>query len=265
LVAEPVTICCHLPKTAGTTLNSILTRQYHRRHRLYDAEAIAAFPHRPTSELLSLQLVTGHVSYGLHRHVPRACVYVTFLRDPVARVVSLYRHARRHSNHYLHDDIGRRGMTLREFVRCDEAFHETHNGQTSALAGLLNARRVTPRHLLQAVWNLRRHFPVVGITEEFDASVVLMQRALGWRRLPLYTRENVAPRGGAEEFLTPDVAREVAAANSLDIALYRWARRRLHRQTRRAGQAFEDHLAAFHAANGEHQRGVGRADEAVAV
>ena len=32
--------------------------------------------------------VTGHLHYGVHRHMPQTCEYITMLRDPVARVVS---------------------------------------------------------------------------------------------------------------------------------------------------------------------------------
>jgi hypothetical protein len=39
--------------------------------------------------------------------------------------------------------------------------------------------------------NLASHFAVIGITEEFDRSLILMKRRLAWRH-PFYTSQNVS-------------------------------------------------------------------------
>ena len=52
---------------------------------------------------------------------------------------------------------------------------------------------LTEGDLAQAKRNLDR-FLVVGLTERFDESFILIRRALGWR-LPMYERHNVSKAG----------------------------------------------------------------------
>ena len=49
-----------------------------------------------------------------------------------------------------------------------------------------------PQEALDLAVDRLGEFSVVGLTERFDESAVLLTRALGWRRM-VYTRENVTP------------------------------------------------------------------------
>jgi hypothetical protein len=68
--------------------------------------------------------------------------------------------------------------------------------------------------------NLADHFAVVGITEEFDRSLILISRLLGWSH-PFYTKQNVTRRHPHKEELPRETLRVLQAYNELDLELYR--------------------------------------------
>ena len=77
----------------------------------------------------------------------------------------------------------------------------------------------TDEMLERAKRNIEGHFAVVGITERFDESLILLQRAFGWRRVS-YVSANVA-RGERPE-PSPGALQLIARHNRLDDELYRW-------------------------------------------
>jgi hypothetical protein len=96
-------IFMHLPKTAGSSFRDALGPLYPSVERiyLYHPEGLKGaiepegFPDVPVERRARLRFVAGHMRYGLHEHVPRPSRYVTIVREPVDRVVSLYHHYRR--------------------------------------------------------------------------------------------------------------------------------------------------------------------------
>src|SRR5207245_9220276 len=88
-------IFLHIPKTAGTTLNRIIEWQYGP-FAIFtmDPYRIRATPERlkrlPERRRRRLQVVRGHMFYGLHESLPQGASYFTMLGDPVARALSTY-------------------------------------------------------------------------------------------------------------------------------------------------------------------------------
>ena len=162
---------------------------------------------RSRSSAAARLAVTGHLHYGVHRHMPQECDYITMLREPVARVVSMYRFILGNPRNWLHDEVVGSGMGLEEFVR-RAADPSVDNEQTRLIAGVgpgeMMARgadgrlrapekpqvAVTENDLARAKQNLDR-FLVVGLTERFDESFILIRRALGWR-VPMYETHNIS-------------------------------------------------------------------------
>jgi hypothetical protein len=93
---------------------------------------------------------------------------------------------------------------------------------------------------------LRDHVAVVGTTERFDESIVVMQHTLGLRR-PVYVRRNVgpAPRGP----LDPETHAAIEAHNLLDLELYAYANALLDAHIRRFGPRFQQDLNRFRRLN----------------
>jgi hypothetical protein len=257
--ADPTIIFLHIGKTAGSSLRSVLRRQVRRTQvlefraplpepgRLRREGGLDAFAAIPEAERARARLVMGHAPYGLHELIPRPSTYVTMLRDPVELVVSLYRYILRTPKHILHDELRLRGLSLEEFVTSGLSL-ETDNSQTRAIAGDVT----TPfggcddAMLATATAHLEERFAVVGLTERFDESLLLMGRAFGWTRLS-YVAANVAP---AAEKAAPsaEAVELIRTTNRLDVELYGWATERLERAIA-DDPAFEETLERFRRRN----------------
>jgi hypothetical protein len=101
--------------------------------------------------------------------------------------------------------------------------------------------------------NLAECFAVVGITEEFDRSLILMKRILGWRN-PFYVSQNVSRRRPRKEGLPVETLRVIQAYNALDIELYRYARELFREQIRLQGNSFEIETQMFRKLNASYGR-----------
>ena len=243
-------IFLHIPKTAGLNVRHVLNRQYGMDHvcvpeRGEDPSTSPFWRHleegaplegrgrpgvdpnqgqrealrqRCRAEMDRIRVVMGHMWFGLHDALPRPASYFTFLRDPVERALSVYFHrVRRH---------GLR-LGLEEYVDTARDF-QMDNGQTRHLCGRMDDVDVrftecTQEVLERAKANLRAWFPVVGITERFDESFLVMARIFGWVD-PWYEPQNVnrrRPRGGQ----VPAAIRErLEEHNRFDTQLYAYAR-----------------------------------------
>lgn len=239
----------HLPKTAGTTLNSIIDAQYPAAaiHSLgADTHAaVAAFEALPAAERAGFKIIRGHFPYGFHAAVPGSTTYFTLLRDPVARVISYYNYIRRTPPHYLHERVMRDRLTLRELLETGEALM-MNDGMVRLLSGVWGERPfggVTDADRDEAARVLRDVCSVVGLTEAFDPTLLLLQRAFGWRDLS-YRRLNVGRgargRRPARSRSTIDDATRAAieACNQHDLAVYRLARELFAAQVRAQGPLF---------------------------
>lgn len=98
-------IFLHMPKAGGTTLEEIVKRHYQggKSFRFTGSDENAAeFRALPEEERASFDLLSGHIYFGIHEHVPSPATYMTMLRHPVERVVSLYHYVKRSPGHYLY-------------------------------------------------------------------------------------------------------------------------------------------------------------------
>jgi len=233
-------IFLHVPKTAGTTLHHILERCYPRNQICsfkdpnYRSE-LENFQKLSTEKREAYRLIKGHLSFGFHRHLPGRSTYITFLREPVARTLSFYHYARSHPEHYLYPLLGDDHVDLKILLRRRTATtHELFNLQTSMVAGdeWDDPERPADRAALKrAKQNLRSHFDVVGLTEEFDTSLRLLRRRFGWK-VRFYTRKNVTRRKDQIDNLDPETHSLLREANALDIELYQFARELFDAQRR---------------------------------
>ena len=244
--APSCVVFVHVPKTAGQTLNAILARQYDQTATVIveDRSDLQASFLR-TARRRPVSLMRGHLPYGIHEALGIDVVYITMLREPVARVVSTYRYIKRTPHHRLHEVVRAERMTLSRFVQSDIDREEVVDGQTRLLSGILD-RDPDEEMLAKAIDNLDR-IAVVGLTERFDQSVLLMRRQLGWR-FPLYIRKNVAPALSTDA-LDPRDRALIEQQNRLDMRLYRAAEALLDGRIISAGTSFQVQLVAFRALN----------------
>lgn len=226
----------HIPKAAGTTLRTIMDRQYPSSQVFTIQNDIPAERERlagmPDETKRQLKAVFGHQCWGWHEALApgQGFQYVTILRDPAERVLSCFAYCHLHG-HYLKDAI--EGMDVRRFLTSGVT-RTCDNGMVRQLCGEDRFLRdpyfdmhlpfdgLTEAHLQQAMRNLER-CAIVGVAERFDAVLEQCRRKLGWR-IPAYEHQNVTtwarPAIGTLDHHT---LRALRHHNRLDEQLYRFA------------------------------------------
>jgi len=198
----------HIPKTAGTTFQFILENSLGMTHCHLGHLGKAVVDQRDldfTRKLFPwLRSIAGeNLTDPLRFSLPDP-FYITFLREPVARVFSHYQ-----------NDVLRCGKTLtfEAALRSDE---EMENTQVKRLAGKADLGR--------AKWVLEK-FNFVGLTEKFDLSLHMLDK-ISPRKLNLNNiRKTTAINNSIKQSLETDsrivdMARE---NNKLDLELYDFA------------------------------------------
>lgn len=220
-------IFLHIGKTAGTTLRRVLRRNFRsseimvvRARGRPRTETLGDFRAIPEAERARPRLIMGHTVFGLHELVPRPSTYISMVRRPKGLVLSQYNFVLRTPGHRHHDEVTSKGMTLERYIESGLSL-EMDNSQTRAIAGDLDTPfgACTDEMLETAKRNIEGHFTVVGITERFDESLVLMQQAFGWSKIH-YVKANVAP--GRRPDPSPEALRLLGEHNRLDNELFRW-------------------------------------------
>jgi hypothetical protein len=251
---ERAIVFLHIPKTAGTTLHRIIERQY-RPEELYSpgltkGHQVGELAKLSEERRAEIRMFRGHMGFGVDRHLPVPATYMTILREPIDRVVSYYYFIRRTPDHYLHDFVEFGETDLKTFVD-SKAHVMIDNAQTRVLSGVWHGPPFggcTEEMLETAKSNLRDRFAVVGLTERFDETLLLMKRAFGWRNV-FYTRQNVSSRRPSRKELAPETLQAIASTNQLDIALYRYAAGLFEEQVSRYGSSFVAQVKAFRLTN----------------
>ncbi len=261
---RPTVIFLHIGKTAGTTLRKILYRNFDPSEvilvrnrsenpaRLRREETPAIFAALPEEQRTRARLVLGHVVFGIHEHVPRPFTYITLLRRPEALVVSQYRWVRREPSHWLHRRVLTDDLTLDDYLDLGLSL-EVDNGQTRAISGDTTTPfgECSPEMLERARANLDRWFSVVGLTERFDESLLLLGRAFGWAHLA-YTPANFSA-AAAQAPVSAATRERIENLNRLDNELYEYATARMQRAIE-ADPELEVDLRRFRRRNAVYRR-----------
>src|SRR5262249_44721920 len=71
--------------------------------------------------------------------------------------------------------------------------------------------------------NLRRSFAVVGVTERFDETLIVLKRAFGWTKDLLYYPKNTNPDRPPIDSIPQATRDAILGWNELDRELYRFA------------------------------------------
>ena len=251
-------IFLHIPKTAGTTLNRIIEWQYNPLSIFtidpYGIRATAKrFKTLSEARRRRLKVVRGHLFYGIHEFLLQGASYITMLREPVARLVSTYRFILRRPLHPLHRRFKVERLGVEDLIRLTP---NRQNLQCRFIAGvgriedvdmLTKPAEATPRgicdeRLLEiAKENLMRSFRVVGLTERFEESLLLMTTALGWK-ISFYENRKVSKIRSPVE---PRLVELIREHNRLDIELYNFATKLFEENLRKNEESVREALATL--------------------
>lgn len=277
---RPTLINIQLPKTGGSTFSKRIlyheyadySAQYHANNKYWcygvywypgTKEDNSGFLHnRDIEQVLNidsikhclgkdeLSAVTGHCSYGIHTAIRRPYKYMSLVRHPVSRVISLCNHFTTYRGLDLsNDDAIERLLDSGEML-------EFHNDQTRRLAGLKAPSNALSdgRMLDQALENLKSGFALVGTTELFKESVALASLILNWDKPIRYRPINQSRLARTAQTISERLRRRILDANSLDEHLWEQCTARLHEaiklwsidEFKRAVNAIQDNFSGPH-------------------
>ena len=216
--AEERVFFLHIPKSGGMSFRLLLADRYAARECFIDTW-LATNPENVNRQVKNIKFLSGHFLYSLMREPCRDFVKVTFLREPVARVLSEQRYC-------LYNGFKDFPLVLREhFLPPDgEPIYTAANIACKLLSQLdpQDPNITIAQHLESAKETLVRDFDFVGITEELEESIALFFASRGWKqpeKIPQYNVTNPALTRYPRTLL-----QEIAERNWADIELYAFAK-----------------------------------------
>ena len=214
----------HVPKTAGSTFQFILENSFgpaachtnHAKKRVFDADDLQ-FARKVFPWLRSL---AGHNLLDPLSLPIANPFYLTFLREPVARVISHYQ------------DSVMNGDNRRTFEASLRQIDDFENCQVKYLGG----------GSLDKAKLFLEQCQFVGLTERFEHSLQILERLSPAKLNYNYTRRRVAHSNSLQQSVTSDprlmeLAKEY---NRLDLELYHFAVNEIYpRQCAHVGLGYE--------------------------
>jgi hypothetical protein len=229
----------HIPRTGGVSLLQYLDQKFPRAaicpaHEMFEFEQL-----KQQNDLSGYSSYRGHFGIDLPRQIdPNPCV-ITFLRRPIARVFSIWRHLRSHAVPFQ-QNTGRLVRRIQDMAGAARSlefegfchFAMEHHGPWffNSMTVLCTQGRNTaftdvrsPHDLLEDAKRSIDGFFFVGFTETFNQSVAQMQRRFAW---PLETIAHANAAPAAQHDLDGKLVSWLAAVTETDDHLYDYAFRR---------------------------------------
>jgi hypothetical protein len=241
--AKPV-LFLHIPKTGGTSFLTVLGNVFgdRRVRRLHvDDETAQAQIHRIVADdLQDIDCLAGHFPIHWFARYLDAFHPFTILRDPVDRVMSLFRFLKRAPQSEIERLELREGFGFDDFIesRAQENYAQTRNLMCRALCGdwemssPVTAAFWQPRDpgalLDQALGTLRSID--FGLLEDMQSTFALLQHAWATKFNLGEYRMNATGAPGAER--TARNIQRIVDLNTLDLALYHEARVLFYKRVR---------------------------------
>jgi hypothetical protein len=235
-IAQPASRCgapiifIHVPKTAGTAFS-----HYLRRNCGAPAKVMVTFygDYSIYDGVTDASVILGHTHYReMAARFPDAS-FVTWLRHPLKRVISLYKSWHNPKNLHEHWKANAKQehrfahiyftqrASFDEFLTSEDPrlLSNTTNTQTGILSAV--PRRRDRREVLEsAKESLERNFKFVGVVERFDESIKVFQNTFGWHA---EFKDDDATANRSESCVVEPSERAIKlimARNDLDMELY---------------------------------------------
>jgi hypothetical protein len=191
----------HIPKTAGLTFSLVLAEVFRQDfYRSYwditdcQGRIVPKFSD-------GARCIHGHVDLNRLLAVYPGAILLTWVREPVQRVASLYHYWRREPDwrHPLCRILHEKKLSLAEFARQDQA----RNDMTRFFGGFGPA-----------------DFQFIGVFEELAASMALFFRKFNLAPLPIAHGHSNPDRPAQGYPVSPHDQAEIAGLNADDVRLY---------------------------------------------
>lgn len=228
----------------------VLARQYAGKpvYKLYEHDAPTQFRALPQAQRDNYACIMGHMRFGIHRALSgENFTYFTILRDPVQQIVSSYYFFVKQRGNWRYDQL--KDLSFEEYLIQERAGEQQTRMLTDRQDFTVSTRiqePLPPEALDAAKNNLKTYFSVVGLMEEFDLTLLLLQRALGWQNVH-YVQRNV--NQARPKTVTPEMQALIEQHAQTDLALYAFAQTYFQEQVERHVPEIYDDLARFRQRN----------------
>ena len=231
-------IFVHVPKTAGTSIRSLLCK------KLGPSNISPPFDAKPLSveqayQLDSYSMIFGHISYSdIKKFFPDRKL-ITFLREPVARCLSIYGFFRQQTEHPLipldqikSENNPYEATSLARQLDVDSFFMSNHphvlqNVQNRIVwqlgATVQYSSRDNENNVLQSAKNFINDIDFVGFYEDFDCDTDRLQKYLSFSCATHIPRLNFTRSPIRSHDISESTRKLICDLNELDICLYDYA------------------------------------------
>jgi Sulfotransferase family len=228
-------IFLHIPKTAGSSLYSVIQRQYPpgQMYVIAKVSETEKFRVLPEQKRNSVRMLMGHLPFGTHgAFTEGATEYFTLLREPVDRVMSNYFHIYSDPAHHFHRQLHAKKYTLCQLLETGKILN-LNNCMTRFLSGDAKRKYDECDHAMleKALVNLSA-FALVGLQENFELFLVRLMERYRWKN-PYHFKKRISTARIAVHDVDKITRGCVEHYNKLDIELYRIMQERvLNEQSR---------------------------------
>ncbi len=207
-------ISLHIPKTAGTSFRNILKEVYGEkgvvRFDINNKGVVRLNQELYTNKKLpAAKVIHGHFAYDDLKtlfDIPTEIQKITWLRNPVERVISNYFYLESRLKTLLNEEqnnlniLSKMQRSLLEYARDDI----NRNRQSRFLSGIT-----------------LEEFDFVGIQEDFESDLTEIASTLNWKSLPNIVHQNKTPL--IKNSIDSETKKEIEWLNQDDMELYKMA------------------------------------------
>jgi len=210
-------IFLHVPRCGGTTLKTIFMNLFDEVYTLVTEQTVKIVRKtnpdvkyltmeelvaKPKDFLRKIQVLQGHMYYGIHKIFPQECEYISIFRSPIGRTVSYYNYAL--SQDSLRKDLEKYNlMELRDFAQNAYSYPNNitcflQDGGTQSLDDNISREIFNKGQTEEGIRIARKHlqnFRFVGLQEFYWDTLYLLFREFNWKFLPIAFHENKSTQG----------------------------------------------------------------------
>jgi len=230
----------HIPKTAGTSLRSLIEAQFPPESICPSNEVLQAYggnypPIRwvlevPQADFDRCGLVRGHYFHNMVAKFSRIPIRLTMLRRPLDRSISFLRHTLRGGPSFADTTIDQLATNthfidkyLRDFQVKMLAL-EFDNSDPSKVPVDVNVPLVCGPRMLERAKKVLDELEWVGLAEEFERSMALLHSRFGWNVGDTSPKLNRSPRKMSERDTPSEATLQILReCTQLDEKLYEHA------------------------------------------
>ncbi len=216
----------HLPKCGGTTVEHYLRSHYlTKKTYMIDSQnpqySMQVFKSLPEAKRYDYDFVYGHLADGLLDFVHPDTISLTIFRDPVDRIVSHYYYVKRKPNHYLHDMVTSKNLTLEEYAASGISV-ELRNWYVAHFLGIPigEAENRPEWSVTEALRIIKERYHIVGFLDDLETAMDSLGKKAGYRKRFQNSYRNKSagrPRMSDIDLSVLDTIKQV---NFLDVELY---------------------------------------------